>query len=184
MVPSRVSLLNPSPGRLVEDMGAKSVSFFCRERPVRVDRVLIEELKQVSAARQGRNVRLCLHDGPAADHHDMIILERQGRYYRPHRHAGKGECFHVIEGVLGVAIFESDGTLAEAARLGAGDIFRVGADMYHAVMPLSDPVIYHENKPGPFTGEGDSQWAPWAPDGSDAAALDTYVAGLARAFEG
>ena len=39
--------------------------------------------------------------------------------------------------------------------------------MYHAVMPLSDLVIYHESKPGPFTGEGDSIYPSWAPDESN-----------------
>ena len=42
-------------------------------------------------------------------------------------------------------------------------------------MPLSDPVIYHENKPGPFTGQGDSLFPAWAPDGTDVAEVERYV---------
>ena len=37
------------------------------------------------------------------------------------------------------------------------------------------PVIYHENKPGPFTGKGDSIFPDWAPDGADAAVAEAYV---------
>ena len=32
-------------------------------------------------------------------------------------------------------------------------------------MPVTDVVIYHENKPGPFLGDDDSIFPDWAPDG-------------------
>lgn len=174
---SSISLLRPDPAKLVEDPKAKTRAFFCARLPVRIDRALLAELRQLG---QDGNVRVCLHPSPAADHHDMIILEHPGRYYRPHRHEGKGECFHIMEGVMGLFVFEADGVVAEAVRLEAGDIYRVGAGQIHAVMPLSDPVLYHENKPGPFGGPGDSIYPDWAPDGSDAEAADDYTARLAH----
>lgn len=179
---SHISLIDLDPEKLWQDTSAKSVSFFCRRRPVRVDGAVIAELRELSRRHDGKNVRLCLHDGPTADHHDMIILERQGKYYRPHKHAAKGEAFHVIAGQLGVLAFADDGMVVDACALGPGDIYRVEVNMYHAVLPLSAEVIYHENKPGPFTGEGDSIFPDWAPDGTDPTAFGQYVDSLRRRF--
>ena len=175
---SRISLLNPDGNKVWEDVGAKSVSFFCRHRPVFIDANLIAQLKTLSTQRGGRNVRVCLHDGPDANHHDMVILELKGKYYRPHKHDGKGEAFHIMEGCMGLFAFDESGTVIDAVTLGPGDIYRVAENMYHAVLPISDQVIYHENKPGPFTGEGDSIFPAWAPDGADALEIENYVAGL------
>jgi len=173
---STVSLLEPDGVKLREDTGAKSVSFFCLTRPVHVDQVLFDEMKRVSVQRGGRNVRLCLHSRPEDNHHDMIVLERSGKYYRPHKHMKKGECFHVIEGQLGLLVFDEMGSALDATALGAGEVYRIAVDMYHAVMPLSDTVIYHESKPGPFLGEGDSIYPDWAPLAEDAESVEAFQA--------
>lgn len=175
---STISLLAPDPAKLREDMGAKTRSFFCLTRPVRIDKALLAELRDLG---REANVRVCLHKGPESDHHDMVILAHPDRYYRPHRHEGKSECFHVIDGVLGIFVFAEDGTVLEACRLGPHDLYRVEVGQYHAVMPLSQPVIFHENTPGPFQ-PGDSQFAEWAPDGADPIAAAAYSAELANHF--
>ena len=56
-----------------------------------------------------------------------------------------------------------------------GDIYRVEVGMYHAVLPLSNPTIYHENKPGPFLGDEDSLFPEWAPSGENQAEIDKYL---------
>ena len=177
---STISLLDPDPAKLVEDKGAKTIAFFCRTLPVVVDARLIDELKQVSKQRDNANVRICLHDGPAADHHDMVALERKGRYYRPHKHARKGDTFHMLEGQLGIFSFDGDGNVTDAVVIGPGEIYRTAINMYHAILPLTDYVIHHESKPGPFEGENDSIYPDWAPDGSDAAETAAYVARLSE----
>ncbi len=171
---SAISLLAPDAAKLREDSGAKSVSFFCIERPVRIDQALLDEMKEVSAQRGGRNVRICLHSAPEDEHHDMIVLERSGNYYPPHKHAAKGECFHVMDGKLGLLAFDEAGQVIDATVLEAGEVYRIAIGMYHAVMPLSDPVIYHESKPGPFLGAGDSIYPDWAPSGEDREAVAAY----------
>ena len=176
---SKISLLDPDLAKLVEDKGAKTVAFFCRNLPVVIDARLIEELKNVSRLRNDSNVRICLHDGPDASHHDMIALERRGRYYRPHKHARKGDTFHMIEGKLGIFSFDVDGNVTDAVVIGPGEIYRTAVNMYNAILPLSDYVIHHESKPGPFEGENDSIYPDWAPDGGDEGQTTAYVAGLA-----
>ena len=171
---SSISILEPDAQKLREDLSAKSVSFFCLQRPVRVDQALLDEMKEVSVLRGGRNVRICLHSAPEDEHHDMVVLEHGGNYYRPHKHQAKGECFHVMDGRLGLLAFDEAGAVIDATILEAGDMYSIAVGMYHAVMPLSDPVIYHESKPGPFLGDGDSIYPDWAPAEDDSAAIEAY----------
>ena len=180
MTLSSISLLRPDPDQLCKDKGAKSISFFCRRRPVRIDHALFAELRQVSISNGGKNVRVCLHDGPKARHHDMVILENRGKYYRPHKHRDKGEAFHVIEGRLGLFTFSDSGEVIDSCVLAPGEIYRVEENAYHAVLPMTKQVIYHENKPGPFTGEGDSIFPNWAPDGNDEIEQAAYSTSLRR----
>lgn len=165
------------PASVWRDAGAKSHAWFCWRLPVRIDRELLDELKRVAESRGRQNVRLCLHDSPQALAHDMIIVEHPGRYYRPHKHRAKGESYHLIEGSMGILIFDEQGQIIDACVLGSEGavVYRVGADMYHAVFPLSERVVYHEAKPGPFLGEGDSVYPEWAPDGRDAQAVAEYT---------
>lgn len=158
------------------DNGAKSIAYFCRRKPVKVTRKLIEELKEISRGCGNKNVRLCLHENPQAQAHDMIILEKKGKYYPPHKHLEKGESFHIIEGKMGVFIFDESGSVIDASILSPEDnfIYRVGVNMYHAVMPLSDLVVYHEAKPGPFLGEKDNIHPSWAPAGDKPQEADNY----------
>ena len=159
------------------DEGGRSLGYFCQKKPVKVDEELIQKLKDTSARLDGKNLRLCLHEGPDAAFHEMIILERRSNYYRPHKHMSKGESYHIMEGSQAVFIFDEQGKVIDACVLEpqGSFIYRVGPNMYHAVMPLSDLIIYHESKPGPFIREGDSVFPDWAPDGTDPQEVVEFV---------
>jgi cupin fold WbuC family metalloprotein len=182
MALAHISLDDPERFRI--DESGRSVGLFCRGLPAVVNRSLIEELKQVASRYPTKNVRLCLHDGPESEFHSMVIFERQGTYYPPHRHLHKGESWHIIEGVMAVFVFHPDGRLQDARRLEAEAdfLYRIGRDMIHTVMPLTEVLIYHESKPGPFLRDGDSVLPEWAPDGTDAAARDHFVNWLLRSL--
>lgn len=181
---STIQLNNPESVRL--DDSGKSNAFFCVKRPVKVNHALIEELKTVFWGLKDKNLRLCLHSSPEALSHDMIILERKGRYYTPHKHAEKGETFHMIEGRMGVFIFDDSGKVIDSTVLDpASDfLYKVGDDMFHAVMPLTDYVVYHESKTGPFTGEGDSIFASFAPEESELDKIEAFYSQLLKKLEG
>lgn len=164
--------------------GGRSIGYFCQNKPVRVDQDLINELREISVRLDGKNLRLCLHESPDSEFHEMVILERRSNYYRPHKHLAKGESYHIIEGTQGVVIFDQDGTVIDRCILEprGNTIYRVGANMFHAVMPLSDLIIYHEAKPGPFIPEKDSVFPKWAPDGSNPGEVAAFVAKLIQGF--
>ena len=165
------------PDAVRKDDSGRSVAYFCRRSQIKVDATLVSELKEAAIALGNKNVRLCLHENPDAAFHEMINLEHRGGYYRPHKHTGKGESYHIIEGRMGAFIFDETGQVVDANVLDARQnfLYRVGVDTFHAVMPLSDVLIYHESKPGPFLREGDSIFPPWAPDGNDPAEVAAYT---------
>ena len=175
---SEISLYNSARVRI--DLSGRSIGLFCRELPGRVDRTVVTELKEIAGRYPDKNVRLCLHDGPEAAFHDMIIFDRRNSYYAPHRHPTKAECWHVVEGAMAAFVFGPQGTVLDAQRLEADGTFlyRIDINMVHTVMPLTEYVIYHESKPGPFLPEGDSIVPEWAPDGRDVQARDCFVKGL------
>ena len=177
---SHISLLDPDSNGIVEDKLAKTISFFCTKRPVLVNPTIIEELKIISKLNGGRNVRVCLHDNPKSLHHDMIILEHRGKYYRPHKHERKGEAFHIIEGNLAIFAFSDDGIVIDAVKLNPSDIYRIEIGMYHSIQPITETVIYHENKPGPFEGNSDSIFADWSPKEEEEEEIITYLSKLEK----
>ena len=175
---SWISLGDPDKVRM-DDTG-RSVAYFCRKAPIKVNADLIAELKEAAVRLGDGNVRLCLHESPESAFHEMINLEHKGKFYRPHKHELKGESYHIIEGSMGAFIFDEDGRVVDANVLEPHNnfLYRVDADMYHAVMPLTDVLIYHESKPGPFLRQGDSIFPSWAPDGNDPSEAQAYTAGL------
>ena len=173
---AKVSLLSTDPELVWEDKRAKSLSFFCRPQPpVLAGAQLISDLKRISADRDNCDVRVCLHNDHTDPQHDMVIPQHRERYSRPHKHLQNGEVQHVIEGRVAVALFDENGRITAANVLGRSDIYRMGLDIYHAVIPISPELIFHESRPGPFLGDAETVYPDWAPDGSDAEAGAIYM---------
>ena len=175
---STINLMDPNSVRF--DDSGRSAAYFCRKTAVQVSFALISELKEVASQLGDKNVRICLHDGPDAPFHEMVNLEHRGRYYRPHKHPSKGESYHIIEGSMGLFIFDENGSVTDANILDPQSrfLYRVGRDTYHTLIPLTELLIYHEAKLGPFLRQGDSIFAPWSPDGDDIETAMQYTKGL------
>lgn len=180
---SRIDLADETMVRVEET--ARAVGLFCRRSPAMVDAATIAGLKRFAARYPTKNVRLCLHASPDAPFHSMVIHERKGTFYPPHRHAGKGENWHIVQGRMAAFIFDADGGVTDARRLGGRDglIYQLDPGVYHTVIALTDTVIYHETKLGPFLGAADSLMPSWSPDPADAEAVRGYVAGLLALLE-
>jgi cupin fold WbuC family metalloprotein len=147
---------------------------------VRLTAADIGELK----ARAGRNprarVRICAHASVEDALHEMVIVHMHGAYITPHKHVGKAESTHVIEGCANAVLFEDDGTVREVVRLGEPGsgrsfYFRIDEPVFHTLLIESDFLVFHEVTSGPFVRE-DTVVAPWAPDQADAAAWQERIA--------
>jgi len=103
-------------------------------------------------------------------------------YVRPHRHSGKPESFHLIEGTAQAVIFEDDGQIRdvlEMAPYGQGKLcyYRMPDEVFHTILITSDWLVFHETTAGPFDPTR-TAFPDWAPDGSDAGAAQAYMAKL------
>jgi cupin fold WbuC family metalloprotein len=128
-----------------------------------------------------KRARLCTHPDSADSLHEMMICLAHGTYVRPHRHTGKSESFHIIEGELDVVLFADDGTIREVIHMrpfhtGCVFFYRLMENCFHTVLVNSPHVLFHETTNGPFD-PADTEFAAWAPaEGEDRVA--DYVATL------
>ena len=83
------------------------------ESITKIDQVDIESLKALAAKNSRKRIRLCAHPDMQDNLHEMIIVHARDAYVRPHKHIGKSESFHVIEGLLLVVVFDDEGSKIE-----------------------------------------------------------------------
>lgn len=150
----------PDTLELVQDRTAKSEAYYSRSAaPVITDEV-VAALKARLARSGGTSVRICLHAGPESAFHEMVIVHKKGGAFKPHKHLAKDESYHMIEGVLGIEIYDEPGRLVQTVRLGGPGTglpfwIRIRPGVWHATVPETDFAVFHEARPGPFKG-GDS----------------------------
>lgn len=158
-----------------EDAG-RTPAWFCKAGTLSVGKAVLAKMKQKVRSGPAGTVRLCLHSGPSAAVHDMLIVLGQKRYVRPHAHPEKAETYHIHEGEMAVLTFTAEGKIRSLTHLTPENIFlfRVEAGVYHAAAALTELVVFHESRPGPFVGEAENEFAAWAPDESDVDAAGKY----------
>ena len=142
----------------------------------------VDMLKALSARNVRRRVRLCAHSGPDDRLHEMLIVHERCAYVRPHRHPGKTESMHVIEGQVDVVVLSEAGAIEQVIAMGdyaSGRTFyyRMEAPLFHTLIIRSEVLVFHETTNGPFD-RSDTEFAPWAPTGDDPVAVQAYLTDL------
>ncbi len=112
----------------------------------------------------------------------MLIVHERSAYVRPHKHPGKTESTHIIEGLVDVVIFDDDGRIERVIRMGdyaSGGIFfyRMAKPVFHTLIIRSDILVFHETTSGPFDRR-DTVFASWAPEDSDEHSVSIFMAQL------
>ncbi len=127
---------------------------------------LKEEAKKDKLGRS----RICLHSDNNELIHEMLIVQLKDTYIQPHKHIGKSESFHIIEGSMYVIIFNEQGKIKKIFYLDANTqtpnssiIYRLSKDYWHSILPCSNFVVFHETTNGPFN-PAQTQFPYWAPD--------------------
>jgi cupin fold WbuC family metalloprotein len=154
------------------------------DRIVKVAREDLAPLKGVARRAPRRRSRLCAHKSAQNPLHEMLIVLDRDTYVCPHRHPGKSESFHVVEGALTVVVFAEDGRVEDVIPMGdyhSGRTFyyRLEESAYHTVLLESDLAVVHETTNGPFA-PGQTEFAPWAPPEADEGRGRAYLRDLAR----
>lgn len=153
--------------------------FFLEEGITKISDKDIEFLKTKAAGNRRGRARFCIHQSNQSPLHEMLIALAKKTYVRPHKHLGKVESFHIIEGNLKVVIFDERGKVWKVINMGdyrSGDKFyyKLSQAHFHTVIPLSDFVVFHETTNGPFKPE-DTIYAEWAPLEDEGQARQTYL---------
>jgi cupin fold WbuC family metalloprotein len=161
--------------------------FYAEGPIIRVGSDEIDFLKARATENPRGMARLCAHPGVDDALHEMLIVLSRACCIPPHKHLGKSESFHLVEGKLTVVIFTDEGKVREVIPMappGSGEMFfyRLSEALYHTVVPMSEFVVFHETTNGPFRRE-DMQFAVWAP-GEDAPREDreAFVQELIQQF--
>lgn len=142
-------------------------------------------LKTEAALNPRRRKRICAHPDSEAALHEMFIVHERGCYVRPHKHLGKCESLHVIEGEADAVFLNEDGTVRDVIRLGehgSGRCFyyRLAEPTYHTLLITSPVFVFHEITGGPFRRE-DTIFAPWAPTEDQPEAVAEFTRRLTEA---
>ena len=146
------------------------------------DRSDIDIFKQLSSRNPRKRIRLCAHDSPDNGLHEMLIVHERSAYVRPHKHPGKTESTHIIEGLVDVIVFNDDGRIERVISMGdyaSGKTFyyRMAISVFHTLIIRSDVLVFHETTNGPFD-RGNTVFAPWAPEDGDVDSVSNFMVDL------
>lgn len=159
-----------------QDINARSLSFYCKEEIIAINGPIISELRR--AVTDGNRVaRISLHSSPQSELHNMIICQQKGVYHRPHKHLLKAESHQILEGEMVTFIFDDNGVILHKCEMAPGEnlIFRLEKNHYHISLAVSDYVIFHESKTGPFVREHDAVYAEWAPETGETKRINEFI---------
>ena len=139
----------------------------------------LHALKESARISSLRRARICLHRSEEESVQEMILCVYRGSYVRPHRHNGKSESFHLIEGDLSVLLFDDEGEIFRRVELGASGgnknlLYRLSVNAWHTILPRAEFVIFHEVTNGPFV-RTDTEYAKWSPHESEINEVERYM---------
>lgn len=153
--------------------------YYTTDNITKVDAKDIQKLKLQASQNLRKRVRFCCHGDKENILHEMLIVHAKGAYVPPHKHNGKIESFHIIEGELDVVILDDKGDIYDIIEMGQYGsnrefYYRLSEERFHTVLPRSEYVVFHETTNGPFDRK-DTIFAPWAPEENDSQKVLIYL---------
>jgi cupin fold WbuC family metalloprotein len=157
------------------------------DRIVKLGSDYLQSLQESAKLTARQRIRLCAHGDTGDKLHEMFIVHQKNTYVRPHKHLGKSESIHVIQGSVDVVVFGEDGEVGEVIQLGdyasGRDFFcRISDPCYHTLLITSEDLVFNETTSGPFL-RADTIWAPWSPVEGDTSAVQAFMTRLASNVE-
>lgn len=158
--------------------------FVATESIVSVGDEEIDFLKRQAKASPRKRARICAHKTNDDALHEMIIVISADSYIHPHRHLGKSESFHIVDGQVDVVVFDESGAVVDVIELGAPGsgrrfFYRLSESAFHTLLIRSDYLVVHEITNGPFAQDR-TLLAPFAPPEQQADAARAYIADVAK----
>lgn len=141
--------------------------FVAEDAIVRLGQAELDLIRHQAAVSPRRRARICAHRDHSDAVHEMFIAISADSYIHPHKHLGKGESFHIVQGQVDVVVFDDDGELLDVVELGdrgsRKDFFyRLSTSLFHTLLIPADVLVVHEVTKGPFDPQR-TVLAPFAP---------------------
>ena len=130
------------------DNKGKSPALFFKEKIPNINNKVIKKLKNFSKQNQNLNVRICLHRSKKVKMHNMIVLLNKKNKSTIHSHHDTDEVYQIIQGKMQVNVFNKKGKKIRTFTMSQKNNFllRINAGIIHQTKPLTDKVIFCENR--------------------------------------
>lgn len=156
--------------------------FFSNTTFLSIERHDIQALIALAKSHPQKRVRICAHNAPNDEVHEMFIVMQKNSYVRPHKHRNKVESFHIIEGTADFIEFNESGEVISVLPMsvfesGKHFFYRNPGLSFHTWNVVSDFLVIHEVTNGPFL-DGNTIYAPWSPKESDMESVSKYISHL------
>jgi cupin fold WbuC family metalloprotein len=137
-------------------------------------------LKRQARENSRKRARICAHKSNQDALHEMVIAIAADSYIHPHRHLGKSESFHIVEGEVDIVVFDEVGAVVDIIDMGAAGsarkfYYRLSESAFHTLLIRTDFLVVHEVTNGPFLKEN-TVLAPFAPPEDEPRAARDYMA--------
>ena len=148
--------------KLIEDKSGRSKSFYFKKKEENDIEFIKKFLIKFSNLNKA-DARVCLHSDYKDTLQDMVLIQHSKNFYPPHKHVNRYDSYFVLEGCLGVIIFNKNGKIRKSFKLQRGSIYKTPKDQYHLTIPISKKVIYHEYRSGTFNRKTNCVFPIWNP---------------------
>jgi len=157
---------------------------YTKDTSTTADQSDVEHFKKLSSSNPRKRIRLCTHPNQGDLLHEMLIVHEKSAYVRPHKHPGKSESIHIIEGFVDVVLFDDEGRIERVISMGdyaSGKTFyyRMATPVFHTLVIRSEVLVFHETTNGPFDRTA-TLFAPWAPEDADLNSVVDFMVDLEK----
>jgi cupin fold WbuC family metalloprotein len=154
-------------------------TFVALDRIVRFGADEIAFVKRQARASPRKRARICAHKSLEDTLHEMLIAICADSYIQPHRHVGKSESFHIVEGEVDVVVLDEAGEVADVIELGSPAsgrqfFYRLSESAFHTLLIRSEVLVIHEVTNGPFV-KANTTLAPFAPPENESSLAQSYM---------
>jgi len=163
--------------------------FIAQDAIVKIGGGELAFLKDQARTNLRKRARICAHKSNDDALHEMLIAISAQSYIHPHKHLGKSESFHIVDGVVDVVVFDDRGEITEIielgdARSGRNFFYRLSESAFHTLLIRTDFLVVHEVTNGPFLRDKTvlADFAPAEAQTVEAAEYIRQVAARAAAF--
>jgi cupin fold WbuC family metalloprotein len=161
--------------------------FYCDSKFKQLNHKSFEFLLSRSSQNKRRRCRVCTHNEPNSNMHEMFIMHRHGNYVPIHKHLKSEESSLILKGEGALICYEDNGQVAEVIYLNSDvtkgcNYLRVPVGQYHSLYIESDVFYFKETIEGPFI-RGNYQEANWTPQEADMKGVSDFIANSLRLYQ-